>query len=173
MKTNVSVLLLALGLGGCMHVDTENSVGMTIIRLDAGTSLTVSVGGVQARSGPIEYVPPAKSATPMHRVLHGSDGKVLFAYDLQLIKGAPGGEYRFLLRPAALGPTFEAVREVTVRGHDLVKVELMEEPATGRKVEDIFRLLPAEGAQRGSNPNTAEAHLARIHSFFRQLIHGD
>lgn len=176
MKQLAAVLiavLFVMTLTGCARVDTDNHVGMTIIRLNSKTSLAVSVTGAAAPTAPISYqtASTAPDGSPMHRVLQSGDGSILFAYDIQVRKET--GKYRVELRPAKQGPTFDAVREVTLSGDETVKVELMEEAATGRKVEDVFRLLPAEGTQRGAEPNTLEFHLYHVHSVIRSWLHGN
>jgi hypothetical protein len=60
-----------------------------------------------------------------------------------------------------------------VQGQEAVRVELMEEPGTARKVEDIFRLIPAEGTGADAHTDAFGAHVQMVHSFFRKLLHGD
>jgi len=166
MKKAFSVSI-ALALAGCAHFQSVESSGAQLIELDGENRLAVAVEGVDTHAMPVQFV-SAGAGEPLHRVLQGADGKVLFAYNLDVKKNPAAGSYRLLLRPAGAGSTFAAVREATVRGKDSVRVQLMEEPGTGRKVEDVFRLVKAE-----ENMADPQAHLKRIHAFFRNLFHGE
>lgn len=151
-------ILAITGLTGCQPAATGQSV-----RIDAATQLVVSVEGVAAH--PKARTSEPAEGEPMHRVLQGSDGKTLFAYDLEVSKSGSAGGYRFLLKPADSGPTFDAVREVTVNNRDdAVRVELMEEPGTGRKIEDVFHL--------SDPPPTIGGHLMELHNRFFRWVHG-
>jgi hypothetical protein len=98
-----------------------------------------------------------------HRILRNSDGKVLFAYDLQA-KKTGAGLYRLSLRPSQQQPTFETEREVTVSGNESVRVDLMEKPGTGQKITDVFSL--AQDATIGS-------HLIQFHNHIYRAVHGE
>jgi hypothetical protein len=169
--------LAAMVLGGCAaHLDTsKHTSGGQVVDLDARTRLLVSVSGVETQPAQAEFagVPKSKDGEPIHRVLHGSDGTVLFAYDLAVRKAGTGGAYQLSLKPAGKGPTFDAAREVTVQGQEAVRVELMEEPGTSRKIEDIFRLVPADRTGEDLHANAFGAHMQMVHSFFHKLFQGD
>ena len=165
MKTAIAVLI-ALVLAGCAHFQGVQKSGAQLIELDGENRLAIAVDGVETRATPVHFV-SARAGGPLHRVLQGGDGRILFAYNLDVKKIQTDGSYRLLLRPAGVGSTFAAVREVTLNSKDIVRVQLMEEPGTGRKVEDVFRLMPAE-----ANAADPAAHLQRIHTFFRNLFHG-
>jgi hypothetical protein len=175
MKAKAIAILMAAGLSGCVQSTVIHRSGGQVVDLDAHTRLLVSVSGVETQPAQVEFagVPKSKDGEPMHRVLHGSDGAVLFAYDLEVKKAGAGGAYQFLLKPVGKGPTFDAIRKVTLQGQEAVRVELMEEPGTGRKVEDIFRLMPAEGTGADTHTDAFGAHVQMVHSFFRKLFHGE
>jgi hypothetical protein len=168
-----TAFLSAVGFIGCQPAVSLHVARGQIINLDARTRLVVWVEGVQTRSSDIEVGSVSKEGEPIHRVLHGDDGNVLFAYDLQISKAGTGGAYHFLLKPAGKGPTFDGNREVTVSSREeAVRVELMEQPGTGRKVEDVFRLVDSEGHASEAHQMIG-AHLRRAHEMIYRWIHGD
>jgi hypothetical protein len=171
MKTKTTAVLMAASLWGCAHVETEEPAAQ-IIELDGRNRLVVLVSGVQAHpvAGQGTRVRISKAGEPMHRVLEGADGKVLFAYDLEVKKGATNGAYQFQLKPADQGPTFDSVREVTVQGKEAVRVELMEYPGSERKVEDVFRLLPVDTVPQERHASGFDAHVQMVHSMLRHLF---
>jgi hypothetical protein len=133
--------------------------------LGNGALLSVAVEGVEARSvGEIQG--SARDGQTIHRVLQGDDGKLLFAYDLAIKRG-DAGSYIIVLKPAAgNGPTFAATREVTLTADDrVVRVDLLEQPSTGRKVTDVLHV----GTDQ---PMTIHSHLISIHNQFWRWIHG-
>lgn len=163
----IFAVVAAVLLAGCAHFQGVQKSGTQVIALDTKTGLAVAVDGVLTRATPI--VRQALNGTePIHRVLQGGDGNFLFAYDIDVTKASSAGAYQLRLKPARSGATFATVREVTVRGKDTVRVELMEQPETGRKVEDVFSLVALE--ENTADPGT---HLNHIHAFFRNLFHGD
>jgi hypothetical protein len=169
-KLIVSTILLVVSLAGCHPMPFSLASGGQLIDLDARTSLAVSVEGVQARPTASESgrVPRSKEGETIHRVLQNAEGKILFAYDLEVRRGE-SGTYTFVLKPAGKGPTFDARRELTVAHQDAVRVELMEQPDTGRKVVDVFRLV---GRTSEVHEISIGAHLRRAHEMVFQWIHG-
>jgi hypothetical protein len=139
----------------------------------AAQSLAVRTEGLGAtQSQSVAEITPGQ---PIHRVLRNNSGKVLFAYDLDVAKYAPGtgpegATYRFLLKPAEGGPTFAAAREVNViPENEAVRVELMVQPGTTNKVVDVFSL--------SASPATAENtgfvdHLMAMHNHLFKWLHG-
>jgi hypothetical protein len=167
------VILLAAGLAGCDHAESVSGKQVVTVDLDARTRLIVSVEGVQTRPASAEFE-RSKEGEPIHRILQSADGKTLFAYDLEVHKSGTAGLYHFLLKPAGNGPTFASTGEVTMKAHeDAVRVELMEQPGTGRKVEDVFRLVDFEGHASEAHDTSIGAHLRRVHEMIRQWVHGD
>ena len=157
-------MLVTLGLTGCQTTVPPS------VRIDKETRLFVSVEGIRESTTPL--VPSSTEGEPIHRTLQNGDGRILFAYDLEVSKTDTADAYRFLLKPADDGPTFDASREVTVSTHDdSVRVELMEEPGTGRKVEDVYRLL--KGRPWGPHDSMFQQHVYMVHSFFRRLLDGE
>ena len=176
MKTTLLVFaaLALAALTACQNAAPVNVSGGQLIGVDQHTRLLVSVEGVKTRPTPVESagVPNPGAGEPIHRVLESSDGKVLFAYDLQIGKSGADGAYRILLKPAKKTPTFAASREVTVKSHeDVVRVELMEQPETGQKIVDVFRLLDREGGDSGESPSVSQ-HLRQVHNFLFHMFHG-
>jgi hypothetical protein len=168
------VALLAAASMACVEVHSIPRVaGGQLIDLDAGKRLVVQVEGVQTKSDEFDGVWRAREGEAIHRVLQSRGGTILFAYDLRVRKSGAGDGYRFELKPAAgKAPTFDASREVTVNAQDAVRVELMEQQGTGRKVEDVFRLVDTSG-------NAAEthfaigAHLRAAHQLIYRWVHGE
>jgi hypothetical protein len=97
-----------------------------------------------------------------HRVLRNSEGKILFAYDLQANRTG-AGLFRISLKPAQQQPTFVKEREVTVAANESVRVDLLEKPGTGQKITDVFSL--AQDATIG-------AHLMQFHNHIYRMVHG-
>ncbi|HZL56627.1 MAG TPA: hypothetical protein VFC21_06090 [Bryobacteraceae bacterium] len=162
----------AVGLAGCgVHVGNAQAGTGQTVQLDAKTHLQVSTEGGPVRQSLQETVglSGAYAGQFLRRVLQSPDGKVLFAYDLQVDKGAGAGTYRLLLKPAAKGPTFQKFREVSVNAMDnAVRVELMERPDTGQKIVDVFQL--ASGSE--SPQMSFGAHLMQVHNRFFRWVHG-
>jgi hypothetical protein len=132
--------------------------------------LVLSVEGAQATGHRSldTGISQAKEGEPYHRILRGGDDKVLFAYDLQ-VTGSPTGEtYTFLLQPAATGPTFSTSRKVTAALNGGIRIELMDQPATGRQIVDVFKVLPREDHQQSFG-----AHLMALHNRFFHWVHGE
>jgi hypothetical protein len=98
-----------------------------------------------------------------HRVLRNSEGKILFAYDLQANRTG-AGLFRISLKPAQQQPTFVKEREVTVAANESVRVDLLEKPGTGQKITDVFSL--AQDAPIG-------AHLMQLHNHLYRMVHLD
>lgn len=162
-------ILLALGSAAC---DTSKhlSIGQAV-DLEAGKRLVVHVEGVQNKPGAAENYSMARDGEPIHRILRSADGTVLFSYDLQVSKSGEGA-YTFLLKPADKGPTFAATREVTMNAHDAVRIQLMEQPGTGRKVEDVFMLADADGTAAETHAAIG-AHLRKMHQMIYNWVHGE
>jgi hypothetical protein len=126
--------------------------------------LTVKVEGAGTPPLGISEAAPGE---PIHRVVTGRDGKVLFAYDLEVRKQGESGKYRLLLKPSQQKPTFEKAREVTVNPQDeSVRVELMERPGTGEKVVDVFSF------RSDSQEFSPMAHLRQLHNHLFRMVHG-
>jgi len=130
-------LALAAGLSGCHGMVNTSSQQ---IELDPQNALQVTVQGAEIYpvAGDKTSASKPRPGEPIHRTLISRGGSVLFAYDLQVGKADKPGSYRFLLQPAKQGPTFKSTREVVVTRADVVRVELMEQPETGQKIEDVF-----------------------------------
>jgi hypothetical protein len=160
----VLIAVAAAGLAGCAaHVESSN---LQTVRLDDDTSLAIVVDGAPTVPAPVASVLPGpKPGDAIHRFLKSSDGKVLFAYDLRIDRSGADGSYNVVLKPAAGGPTFAATRTVAIPPPPgTVQVELMEQPGTGRKVEDGFRIF------RGQS---FHSRLLAIHNQFYHWVHGD
>jgi hypothetical protein len=119
------------------------------------TRLRVSTNGAEAQTAVV--------GETVHRVLRGSDGKVLFAYDLEA-KKMPDGLFRLQLKPSQQKPTFEKERAITVGWKNGVQVDLMEKPGTGQKITDLFYV--------GQTP-TIGGHLMQLHNHLYKMVHGD
>jgi hypothetical protein len=159
-KTGLIAVTGAVLLTGCQH-------GARGQALDNQTALSVRVEGnalasLQRRTADGETI---------HRVVESSDRKeVLFAYDIDVKKGAAPGGWKFLLKPSVQKPTFEKAREVAVdSADDVVRVELLEQPETGEKVVDVFEL------QTVTQVNVAHprAHLVKFHQMVYNFLHGN
>lgn len=162
MKFCTALLTLA-GLTGCAHFSAGQSVGV-----DAKNHLVARLEGASLRAS---MVPAKAPGEPIHRVIQSLDGnKVLFAYDLETGKGTADGSHIFRLKPSKQKPTFASVREVTVNSkQESVRVELMENSATGEKVADILQLQPNETQQEMMSPME---HLKKVHNMLFNYLHG-
>lgn len=159
---------------GCDHVATMQVQQGQAVNLDAQTKLVVSTEGGPAQSPATRLVGSPTSKEPIHRVLESSDGKVLFGYDLQVGKALPAGSYRLILKPAATGPTFRKSREVTVKTRDdVVRVDLMEQPETGQKIVDVYRLADRTDADIHAEMSSPLAHLKAFHDHIFHMLHGN
>ena len=161
-KSAALAVLTAAGLAGCHAAPPSN---MQMIRLDSDTSLAIVVEGARTLPSTVASVLPGpKPGDPIHRFLKSADGKVLFAYDLQVEKSG-GGSYKALLKPVSGGPTFAAVREVAIPPPPgVMGVELMEQAGTDRKIVDSFRIF------RGQS---LHSQLLAMHNQFYHWVHGD
>jgi hypothetical protein len=162
-RSTALAVLTAAVLAGCHGTTASN---MQMIRLDSDTSLAIVVNGAQTLPSTVASVLPGpQPGDPIRRFLKSADGKILFAYDLQVKKSA-GGSYQALLKPASSGPTFAAIREVALPGPDegMAQVELMEQPSTGSKIVDGFRIF------RGQS---LHSQLLAMHNQFYRWVHGD
>src|SRR5580658_7609973 len=130
----VTTVAAAGVLAGCGAV-TVIHTRFQSIALNDHASLLMSVEGAQT-SGIVGGASRPKDGEPFHRILRDSDGKVLFAYDLDVSSSPTGDTYSFVLKPAGTGPTFATARKVTAALNGGVKVELMEQPGTGRQIVD-------------------------------------
>ncbi len=163
---------------GCDHVATIHVQQGQVqpgqaVNLDARTKLLVSTEGGPGQPPAPRLLGSPTSKEPIHRVLETSDGNVLFGYDLQVGKADSAGSYRLILRPAATGPTFRKSREVTVENRDaVVRVELMEQPETGKKIVDVFRLADRTDADLQAELNSPLAHLKAFHDHIFHMLHG-
>ena len=159
----VLIAAAAAGLAGC-HGPTPSN--MQMVKLDEDTSLAIAVLGTQTLPAPVASVLPGpRPGDPVHRFLKSADGKVLFAYDLQIEGKGADGSYKALLKPASGGPTFAATREVTLPAPPGgVQVELMEQAGSDRKIGDSFRIF------RGQS---LHGQLLAMHNQFYRWVHGD
>ena len=162
-KSAVLIAVAAAGLAGC-HGSTPSN--MQMIKLDEDTSLAITVLGTQTLPVPVASVLPGpKPGDSIHRFLKSADGRVLFAYDLQLERKGADGAYKALLKPVSSGPTVASIREVTIpRPPGSVGVELLEQPGAGREVVDMFRIF------RGQS---LHGQLLAMHNQFYRWVHGD
>ncbi len=175
MKKTLAVIsiLMAIGSTACDTAKSSSFSGAQVVELAAGKHLVLRVDGVQSKSGESEGVSKAKDGEPIHRVLQSPDGTVLFAYDLQVNKSGAGA-YRFVLNPAeGKAPTFQVSREVTLDAQDAVRVELMEQQGTGRKVEDVLSLVDSAGKPSGAHDDAFMQHLYAMHQRIYHWIHGE
>ena len=174
MKAEI-VVLTALTLTmttGCAHFTVGPVQQGQSINLDARTKLMVSTQGA-AQPPATRMVFSLTPKEPIHRVLESGDGKVLFGYNLQVGKGTADGSYRLILKPAATGPTFQKSREVTVENRDaVVRVELMEQPETGKKIVDVFQLANRTDADVKAELTSPLAHLKAFHDHIFHMLHG-
>ncbi len=156
----------AMGLlAGCQNVAVTEVRGQTI-PLNDHASLVMSVEGAQT-SGIAGGASRPKEGEPFHRILRDSDGKVVFTYDLDVSSSPTGESYSFVLKPAGAGPTFATSRKVTAALYGGVRVELMEQPGTGRKIVDVFRVVP-----QANSEESFTSHLMALHNRFFQWVHG-
>ncbi len=165
-KTFCFTTMAAAGvLASCGAVIVTHTNGQTI-PLNDHASLLMSVEGAQTN----EIVGRAsrpKDGEPFHRILRDSDGKVVFAYDLD-VSGSPTGEtYTFVLKPASTGPTFATSRKVTAALNGGVRVELMEQPGTKRQIVDAFYVVQQENSE-----DSFGSHLMALHNRLFRWIHG-
>jgi hypothetical protein len=138
--------------------------------LDGATALVVSVEGDALAS----LQKRADTGETMHRVVESSDRKeVLFAYDIDVRRGAKAGSWTFLLKPSTQQPTFEKAREVTVQSYEeMVRVELLEQPETGQKIVDVFQLGSAGPRNDNVNLTDPKAHLVKFHNMVYNFLNG-
>ena len=156
----------ALGMTvGCGAAAVTQARGQTIA-LNDHASLLMSVEGAQT-SGIVGGALRPKEGEPFHRILRDSDGKVVFAYDLDVTSSPTGESYSFVLKPASPGPTFAGSRKVTAVLNGGVKVELMEQPGTGRRIVDVFRVVRQENTEESFG-----SHLMALHNRFFRWVHG-
>jgi hypothetical protein len=174
-KTVLAAAVFGLACASCVEHGSSR-VGSQLIDLDAKTRIMVQVEGAIAQPGPVLYADlrGANGGAPIHRELQGLDGKALFAYDLTIRKSAPAGNFRFQLNPAAGNtPTFAKTREVALTPQDdTVRVVLMEQPATGKKIVDVFHVLERRPNSEDT-PMTFQSHLMALHNRFFKWVHGD
>jgi hypothetical protein len=166
MKRVLVSVLAAAGMVACQTSKSLQAPAAQSIEVGEGTRLVVAVEGVEARNAG-EIQGSASGGQVIHRVVQDDSGKPLFAYDLAVKRG-DAGAYTFILKPAAgKGPTFAGTREVTLTPEDrAVRVDLMEQPSTGKRVTDVLRL-------SNERPMTLHSHLMAIHNQFFHWIHGD
>jgi hypothetical protein len=170
----------ALTLGGCAadtaahraipsHGEVQQVVAFSGSR--PGGARTLLIFSTEGSGAPAVKDPPIaeyKPGVPIHRVVQNADGKPLFAYDLDISKNE-GGAYRIAVRPAADGPTFKSTREVTVnRDQEAVRVDLLEQPQTGRKVSDWVSVVTAHDEQQ-----SLPRHLVELHNRIFRWMHGE
>ncbi len=165
MRKVLISILAAAGMVACQTSDSAHATARQAMLVDSGTLLSVSVEGVEARSAG-EIHGSARDGQTIHRVLQDDNGKPLFAYDLAVKRG-DAGSYTLVFKPAAgEAPTFAATREVTLRPDDrAVRIDLMEQPSTGRKVTDVLHLAT-------DRPMSLGSHLIAIHNQFFRWVHG-
>lgn len=164
MKRIYLAALAGIGLTGCMPGGPNGPA----IAVDDKTNLVVNVEGGETRGLTVANPAPGE---PIHRVLENSDGKVLFAYDVEIGKSGADGSYRLILKPAQQKPTVTSAREVIFKAHqDSVRVELMEKPGTGEKIVDVFSLAPRTVQEKDQMGPLA--HVRAMHNAFFHWIHG-
>jgi len=156
----------AMGLLACCHSVAVTQVRGQTIPLNDHAILVMGVEGAQS-SGITGGASRPKEGEPFHRILRDSDGKVVFAYDLDISRSPTGETYSFVLKPAGAGPTFATSRKVTAALNGGVKVELMEQPGTGRQIVDVFRVV-----QQENEPESFTSHLMALHNRFFHWVHG-
>lgn len=162
MNRNAAIVFITAGLTtGCAHFTP------------ASQSLAVRTEGLDSPQA--ESVGQITPGQPIHRVLRNSAGKVLFTYDLDVAKYAPGTgpdgtTYRFLLKPATGGPSFAATREVNVTPEsEAVRVELLAQPGSGKKVVDVFTLSAPSKVIESTGFGD---HLMAVHNRVWKWVHG-
>ena len=161
----VTTLASAAVLAGCGAVAVTQTRGEAI-PLNDHASLVMTVEGAQT-SGIVGGASRPKEGEPFHRILRDSDGKVVFAYDLDVSSSPTGDTYSFALKPAGTGPTFATSRKVTAALYGGMRVELMEQPGTGRQIVDVFRVVPQANSEQSFT-----SHLMALHNRFFQWVHG-
>jgi hypothetical protein len=164
---NVFVAALALaGLAGCQHFSVAHRIDRSVA-VDKKTRLTAHAEGADLQAS---IVQPTTPGEPIHRLLRNPAGKVLFAYDVEVVKGATDGAYNLRLKPSGQKPTFAAVREVAVKSRqESVRVDLMENPGTGEKVTDVLQLLPNDASNEMMSP---ASHLMKLHNMVFRYFNG-
>jgi len=161
----VTTMAAAGILAACGPVEVTQIRG-EVIPLNDHASLVMSVEGAQT-SGIVGGASRPKEGEPFHRILRDKDGTVVFAYDLDVSSSPTGETYSFALKPAGKGPTFATSRKVTAALYGGVRVELMEQPGTGRQIVDVFRVVPQENSQESFG-----SHLMALHNRFFYWVHG-
>ncbi len=125
-------ILAALALVGCGHGSQE----FQSIVVDKKVLAVTTAGETAGASTGSQNVDLGET---VHRVIHGKAGEILFAYDLSVKRGNPGA-YVLHLKPAAQAPTFARERSVSIQEvGQSVRVELMENPQTGKTLADAYR----------------------------------
>jgi hypothetical protein len=127
------------------------------------TRLRVVTEGAQ--TDPMVVTEPA-TGQPVHRVLRNTDGRVLFAYDLEVNQTEPG-QYRLLLKPSQQQPTLENARNITVVGNKSVRVVLPAQPVTGEMLADVFSVAPKTAVF------SPMARLRQVHNHVFKMVHGE
>jgi hypothetical protein len=165
MKKAFCLLTVAAAsvLSGCVRVEVTHTQE---IPLNGHARLIMSVEGAQT-GGIVGGASLPKEGEPFHRILRDSGGKVIFAYDLDVSSSPTGESYSFVLKPAGTGPTFATSRKVTAALNGGVKVELMEQPGTGRQIVDVFRVVQQENSEESFG-----SHLMALHNRFFRWVHG-
>jgi hypothetical protein len=165
LVTTTVATTAAMGLlAGCHSMAVAK--GQTI-PLNDHASLVMGVEGAQS-SGITGGAARPEEGEPFHRILRDSDGKVVFAYDLDVSSSPTGETYSFTLKPAGAGPTFANSRKVTAALYGGVRVELMEQPGTGRQIVDVFRVVPQANGEQSFT-----SHLMALHNRFFHWVHGE
>jgi len=163
MKKVFAAMVALGGLVGC----TVNFSHARSVAVDKKTRLTAHAEGADLQAS---IVQPTTPGEPIHRLLRNPAGKVLFAYDVEVLKGATDGSYNLRLKPSGQKPTFAAVREVAVKSRqESVRVDLMENPGTGEKVTDVLQLLPNDASDEMMSP---AAHLMKLHNMVFRYFNG-
>ena len=125
-------ILAVLALGGCGHGSQE----FQSIIVDKKVLAVTTAGETAGASTGSQNVDLGET---VHRVIHGKQGETLFAYDLAIHRGV-AGTYVLHLKPTAGAPTFARERSVSIQEvGQSVRVELMENPLTGKKIADAYR----------------------------------
>jgi hypothetical protein len=153
-----AVILMALGAAGCAGGAAAHDAAQREIQIMQVETPTPAEGAVPVEVARLDTA--VGSST--HRVLRDSAGKTLFEYDLKVVSASPDGTYRLALKPSGKA-TFAASREVSLQAPQKVLVELMEDPATGRKIKDVYSSVV---------PETFGQHLMALHNQFYHWVHG-
>jgi hypothetical protein len=175
MTAMAGAIVCVAGLTGCtVAVPIARTSGAQVVRLDAKTQLVMRVEGTKTQPVSAESVPESNGTEPIHRILQSGDGTVLFAYDLQVFtRKGDEGEYAFALKPAATGPTLKSSRVVAVKARgEAIRVELMEQPDTGEKITDVFRLEDVPMVAKRLHETSFGEHVMQIHNAIFHWIHG-